>query len=50
MRGGVLLAQESPLSLIAQHNCDTLEQVFLRLSHKQSRGQTYEDDNQQVNI
>ncbi|XP_039286131.1 ABC transporter G family member 23 isoform X1 [Nilaparvata lugens] len=35
MRGGVLLAEEPPLTLMASHNCNTLEQVFLELSQKQ---------------
>lgn len=35
MRGGVLLCEESPENLIKNNNCDTMEQVFLKLSAKQ---------------
>uniref|UniRef100_A0A1B6KFR7 Uncharacterized protein n=4 Tax=Graphocephala atropunctata TaxID=36148 RepID=A0A1B6KFR7_9HEMI len=43
MREGVLLAEESPLSLMTTHNCDNLEQAFLYLSQKQSTVQTTEE-------
>lgn len=35
MRGGVLLAEESPELLIARCNTTTLEEAFLTLSYKQ---------------
>lgn len=35
MRGGVLLAEESPEMLIARCNSSTLEEAFLTLSYKQ---------------
>lgn len=35
MRGGVLLAEESPDMLMARCNAVTLEEAFLALSHKQ---------------
>lgn len=38
MRGGKFLAEESPNSLLQSHNCDTLEDVFLKLSKIQNQG------------
>ncbi len=35
MRGGVLLAEETPLSLMERCGCNDLEEAFLMLSHKQ---------------
>jgi len=35
MRGGVLLAEDSPETLIARCNTTTLEEAFLTLSYKQ---------------
>lgn len=35
MRGGVLLAEEPPNSLIQKHGCNGLEEAFLRLSQLQ---------------
>ncbi|XP_075228584.1 ABC transporter G family member 23-like [Lycorma delicatula] len=36
MRGGILLAEESPLQLMTMQHCNNLEQAFLELSKKQS--------------
>ena len=38
MRGGKLLAEESPTKLMEMHNVDSLEEVFLNLSKKQNMG------------
>ncbi|CAK9808492.1 ABC transporter G family member 23 [Anthophora quadrimaculata] len=38
MRGGRLLAEESPTRLMEIHNVDTLEDVFLKLSKRQNMG------------
>ncbi|XP_017796299.1 PREDICTED: ABC transporter G family member 23 [Habropoda laboriosa] len=38
MRGGRLLAEESPTKLMEMHNVDTLEDVFLKLSKRQNMG------------
>lgn len=35
MRGGVLLAEESPTVLVEKYQCNDLEEAFLKLSHKQ---------------
>lgn len=35
MRGGVLLAEESPAALMARRNVDSLETAFLQLSQLQ---------------
>ncbi|XP_073990101.1 ABC transporter G family member 23-like isoform X2 [Rhodnius prolixus] len=35
MRSGVLLAEESPIKLLERYNCESLEDVFLKLSEKQ---------------
>lgn len=37
MRGGRLLAEQSPERLLATYGCDNLEDVFLKLSREQSR-------------
>lgn len=38
MRGGKFLAEETPSSLLQQYNCQSLEDVFLKLSVIQNRG------------
>lgn len=38
MRGGKFLAEESPENLLQQYSCDTLEDVFLKLSVIQNKG------------
>lgn len=38
MRGGKLLAEESPDSLLMQYQCDTLEDVFVKLAVLQNKG------------
>jgi len=38
MRGGKFLAEESPSSLLLKYNCQSLEDVFLKLSVIQNRG------------
>jgi hypothetical protein len=38
MRGGKFLAEEPPEQLLATHMCDTLEDVFLKLSKLQNHG------------
>lgn len=38
MRGGKFLAEESPENLITQYQCDTLEDVFLKLAVLQNKG------------
>lgn len=38
MRGGKFLAEESPEFLLRQYHCDTLEDVFLKLSVMQNLG------------
>lgn len=35
MRSGRLLAEESPRVLLSMYNCQSLEEVFLKLSRKQ---------------
>ncbi|XP_024214029.1 ABC transporter G family member 23 isoform X2 [Halyomorpha halys] len=37
MRGGILLAEEPPPILLQQYHCETLEEVFLKLSEKQEK-------------
>lgn len=37
MRSGKFLAEESPTNLMNMHGCDTLEDVFLKLSKEQNR-------------
>ncbi|XP_014283072.1 ABC transporter G family member 23 isoform X2 [Halyomorpha halys] len=48
MRGGVLLAEGDPKSLMNQYGFDTLEEVFLQLSYKQEAGDDFDIDNQTV--
>ena len=38
MRGGKFLAEESPEHLLQQYNCESLEDVFLKLSVLQNMG------------
>jgi hypothetical protein len=38
MRGGKFLAEESPEELLTTHMCETLEDVFLKLSKLQNQG------------
>ncbi|KAK7792210.1 hypothetical protein R5R35_000492 [Gryllus longicercus] len=38
MRSGYLLAEESPHVLLSMYNCQSLEEVFLKLSRKQGGG------------
>ncbi|XP_076175367.1 ABC transporter G family member 23 [Ptiloglossa arizonensis] len=38
MRGGKLLAEETPMKLMEMHNLDSLEDVFLKLSKRQNMG------------
>lgn len=38
MRGGKFLAEESPESLLAKYQCDSLEGVFLKLAVLQNLG------------
>jgi hypothetical protein len=38
MRGGKFLAEQPPQDLLAAHMCDTLEDVFLKLSKLQNQG------------
>lgn len=38
MRGGKFLAEESPEFLLRQYRCDSLEDVFLKLSVMQNLG------------
>ncbi|XP_026684457.1 ABC transporter G family member 23-like [Diaphorina citri] len=44
MRGGTLLAEESPNQLMARYNCNNLEQAFLELSKKQSIASGTQDE------
>jgi hypothetical protein len=37
MRGGCLLAEQSPDNLLVTFSCDNLEDVFLKLSREQTR-------------
>jgi len=39
MRGGCLLAEKSPDQLLATYGCDSLEDVFLKLSREQTNNQ-----------
>ena len=48
MRGGILLAEGDPKSLMNQYGCDTLEDVFIQLSYKQETGDNFDIDCQQV--
>lgn len=38
MRGGKFLAEESPENLQMQYQCETLEEVFLKLAILQNKG------------
>lgn len=38
MRGGKFLAEESPENLLMQYQCETLEEVFLKLAIMQNKG------------
>jgi hypothetical protein len=38
MRGGKFLAEQPPQALLEAHMCDTLEDVFLKLSKLQNQG------------
>lgn len=38
MRGGKMLAEELPANLLIKHQCDSLEDVFLKLSVMQNMG------------
>lgn len=38
MRGGKFLAEESPDNLLMQYQCETLEDVFLKLAILQNKG------------
>lgn len=38
MRGGRFLAESSPADLLQKHSCDSLENVFLKLSIIQNKG------------
>jgi 2-methylaconitate cis-trans-isomerase PrpF len=38
MRGGKFLAEQSPDEMLEAHMCDTLEDVFLKLSKLQNQG------------
>lgn len=38
MRGGKFLAEESPDALLQRYQCETLEDVFLKLSVMQNMG------------
>lgn len=38
MRGGRFLAEESPSALLHKHSCESLENVFLKLSIIQNKG------------
>lgn len=38
MRGGKFLAEESPENLQMQYQCDSLEEVFLKLAIIQNKG------------
>lgn len=38
MRSGKLLAEESPHVLLSMYGCQSLEEVFLKLSRKQTQG------------
>ncbi|KAL1137921.1 hypothetical protein AAG570_009616 [Ranatra chinensis] len=44
MRTGRLLAEESPQVLLSMYNCQSLEEVFLKLSRKQGENSPAEDN------
>ena len=49
MRSGRLLAEESPQVLLSMYGCQSLEEVFLKLSRKQGEN-TVQDANLTNNI
>lgn len=49
MRSGRLLAEESPQVLLSMYGCQSLEEVFLKLSRKQGN-ETAQDANLTNNI
>ncbi|XP_014252256.1 ABC transporter G family member 20 isoform X4 [Cimex lectularius] len=50
MRSGRLLAEESPQILLSMYNCQSLEEVFLKLSRKQGQENAVQDANLTNNI
>lgn len=50
MRSGRLLAEESPQVLLSMYGCQSLEEVFLKLSRKQGNDNTVQDVNISNNI
>jgi len=50
MRSGRLLAEESPQVLLSMYGCQSLEEVFLKLSRKQGNETTAQDVNISNNI
>ncbi|XP_014273769.3 ABC transporter G family member 20 isoform X1 [Halyomorpha halys] len=50
MRSGRLLAEESPQVLLSMYNCQSLEEVFLKLSRKQGQENSPQDANLTNNI
>lgn len=45
MRGGKLIAEESPETLLMNFQCETLEEVFLKLSFWQNKGNQIQSSN-----
>ncbi|KAF6209504.1 hypothetical protein GE061_015251 [Apolygus lucorum] len=50
MRSGRLLAEEAPQVLLSMYNCQSLEEVFLKLSRKQGQENSAQDANLSNNI
>uniref|UniRef100_A0A0A9YM30 ABC transporter G family member 23 n=1 Tax=Lygus hesperus TaxID=30085 RepID=A0A0A9YM30_LYGHE len=50
MRSGRLLAEEAPQVLLTMYNCQSLEEVFLKLSRKQGQENSAQDANLSNNI
>lgn len=50
MRSGRLLAEESPQVLLSMYGCQSLEEVFLKLSRKQGNENSPPDVNISNNI
>lgn len=50
MRSGRLLAEESPQVLLSMYGCQSLEEVFLKLSRKQGNESSPQDVNMSNNI
>lgn len=50
MRSGKLLAEESPHVLLSMYGCTSLEEVFLKLSREQVKGNIVPDQNISNNI